>query len=197
MGFRTFRKIDISPAFVAFICAYYYFDPLETFVPFFLSIFLHEVGHLIALCALRIRIRRISFRMSGALIETVPLSYTQELFVSVSGPTVNFILLCLCRRSHPLMAFLNFCLMVYNLLPLYPLDGGRVIYSILHILLPQRIADSLMQMISGISLSMIIGFSVYLTCCWHAGLWPILLCAILLLRLGEMFLKEKRNFAYL
>ncbi len=197
MACGVLRRIDISPAFVAFVCAYYYFDPVGTFAPFFLAAALHEIGHIIALSIFRIKIHSIRLRMSGAQIETAPLSYLQELFVATAGPAVNFLLLCIYRKSDSLTALINFCLLIYNLLPLYPLDGGRIINSLLHLLLPQRIAETLMHLIGAISLCTIICFSCYLTCFWHAGLWPVFISGILLLRLGEIFLKEKRKFAHL
>jgi len=197
MGCRILRRIDISPAFVAFVCAYYYFDPVGTFVPFFLAVALHELGHIIALSSLRIKIHSLRLRMCGAQIETAPLSYLQELIVASAGPTVNFLLLCLYREKDPLAALINFCLLIYNLLPLYPLDGGRIINSLLQLLLPQRIAETIVHLIGAITLCSIICFSCYLTCVWHAGLWPVFVSGILFLRLSEIFLKEKRKFAHL
>ena len=197
MACAALKAIDISSAFVAFVCFYYYFDPMDTFVPFFVSASVHELAHLVVLFAFRVRVYRIKLCMSGAQIVTAPLSYLQELMVALAGPAANGVILMIFHESNPLMAFLNFCLLVYNLLPLYPLDGGRIINSLLHILLPQRIAQMLVQLIGVLSLSLIIGASCYLTCYWHAGLWPILVSALLLIRLSEMFLKEKRKFAHL
>lgn len=197
MGFGILKRIDISPAFVAFLCAYYYFDPLKTFVPFLISAALHETGHLAALFCCRVKIHSIKVRMSGAQIVTEPIPYFKELLVTISGPAVNFALFLIFQSKDPLMAFLNFCLVGYNLLPVYPLDGGRAINALLHILLPQRIAEAIARMISAVCLCCVIGVSCYLTCVWHAGLWPVIVSGILLLRLGEMFLKETRNFAHL
>ena len=40
----------------------------------------------------------------------------------------------------------------------------------------------------------IIAFSCYLTCFWHAGLWPVLVCACLLLRVSGTILPEKNRY---
>ncbi len=192
-----FSRIDISPAFIAFLCAYYYFDPAQSFTAFLLSSALHEFGHIIALFACKRRIHTIKLRMSGIQIETAPLSYIQEMIVAFAGPSVNFLLLCCFRNRAPLFAFVNFCLLAYNLLPLYPLDGGRIVRCLLHLILPPRFAEVTFKLIGGFCLAVIILTSCYLTCIWHAGLWPVVVSGALLLRLGEMFLKEKRNFAHL
>ena len=41
--------MEISPAFIGFLCGYCYFDPGKTFFPFLISVLLHEAGHLAVL----------------------------------------------------------------------------------------------------------------------------------------------------
>ena len=57
------RKIEISPAFVAVLCAYFYFDPAGTFFPFLLAVTLHEAGHLITLRLLKSEIHSLRFEL--------------------------------------------------------------------------------------------------------------------------------------
>ena len=47
--FRPTDYIEINPAFVAILCAYYYFDPACTFWPFVSALLFHEAGHLLLL----------------------------------------------------------------------------------------------------------------------------------------------------
>lgn len=189
------RRIDISPAFVAFLCAYYYFDPMHTFSPFLLSVTLHEMGHLIALRLCKVELHSIKLCMSGAEISSAPMSYFQEIMVAASGPLVNLALLFISAKTNPNLAFMNFALFAYNLLPICPLDGGRILYAMLHILLPSIAAEILERLIGILCISAILIASCYLTCIWHAGLWPIIVSGILLFRVSEMILKEKRKIA--
>ncbi|MBE6984876.1 MAG: hypothetical protein E7434_04555 [Ruminococcaceae bacterium] len=187
------KRIDVSPAFVAFLCAYYYFDPLHTFSPFLLSGILHEMGHLITLRLYKVEIHSIKLRMSGAEIASAPMSYFQEILVAISGPLVNLMLLFFSSKTNPNLAFMNFVLVAYNLLPIYPLDGGRILHAMLHIMLPSVAAEILEHVIGLLCISGILAASCYLTCVWHAGLWPVILSGILFFRVSEMILKEKRK----
>ena len=124
---------------------------------YILSIFgcvlLHELGH--ALVARRFGIRTIEIVMLPigglARLERQPKA-REELWVALAGPMVNFvigggILLWSYLAGHtfnpqewmqasdanlmPRIAFANIVLAVFNLLPAFPMDGGRIVRSIL------------------------------------------------------------------
>lgn len=185
------RSLEITPAFAVFLCVYYYFDPAHTFAPFVTAVTLHEAGHLLLLRILKVRIHKLRLAASGAIIETEPLPYRKEIAVASAGPAVNAALLMLTARQAPMFALVNFCLFAYNLLPFYPLDGGRILRALLHLLLPERVARALECGIAAVCLALLLAFSCYLTCVWHAGLWPVLVCAFLLVRITGTILPEK------
>lgn len=184
-------SLDISPAFAVFLCAYYYFDPAHTFVPFLMSVTLHEAGHLLLLWILRAKVRCIRLTLSGAVIETEPLAYRKELLVAAAGPAVNAALLILAIHRAPLLALVSLCQLLYNLLPLYPLDGGRILRALLLLSLPERAARLVERGVATVCLLALLGFSCYLTCVWHAGLWPVMAFGFLLVRVAGTILPEK------
>ena len=100
--------IEISPAFLAILCAYYYFDPACTFWPFVSALLFHEAGHLLLLWLLGARVHKLRLTVSGAVIVTEPLSYGQEIAVAAAGPACNLLIFllnarrCLCE-SVPLV----------------------------------------------------------------------------------------------
>ena len=59
--FRIRRYLEVSPAFVALLCAYFYFDPAQTFLPFLFAMTLHEAGHLLALRCMRAQVHKSVF----------------------------------------------------------------------------------------------------------------------------------------
>ena len=187
------RKIEISPAFVAVLCAYFYFDPAGTFFPFLLAVTLHEAGHLITLRLLKSEIHSLRFELCGATIHTAPMPYLQELLAALAGPAVNLVLFLCCSRQFPKFALVNFCLLFYNLLPFYPLDGGRALRALLHLLLEEQVATIIERIIAALCLAMLTALCCYLTCVWHAGLWPVLVCALLLLRIAGTILPERNR----
>ncbi len=119
----------------------------------FLCVLLHEFGHAFAARAFGIRTPDITLLPIGgvARLERMPEKPWQELVVAVAGPAVNvviggalFIVLAAKVRMSDfteidqfgsslvvkLMA-VNIMLVVFNAIPAFPMDGGRVLRSIL------------------------------------------------------------------
>ena len=188
------RAVEISPAFIAFLCAYYYFDPARTFVPFLFSVTAHEAGHLLALSLLRVRVHKLRLTCSGAILVTEPLRYTQEMIAAAAGPAVNALLLALFAKAEPQIAFVNLLLLLYNLLPFYPLDGGRILRAILHLLFSAGMADVIERIVCGASCLFLLFGAVWLTCVRHAGLWPVVVWALTAVRIAGTVLPDKRFF---
>jgi len=112
-------------------------------VGFFASIVLHELGH--SLVALRkgCRVREIMLLPIGgvAQLDRMPTRPRDEFQVAIAGPAVSFALALLGRVLASLTAALNWrapaqvlallsginlMLALFNLLPSFPMDGGRI-----------------------------------------------------------------------
>lgn len=193
--YRILECLDVSPAFVALLCAYFYFDPAQTFFPFLFAVTLHEAGHLLALRLMGARVHKISFHIAGAVIHTQPLRYSMELLAAAAGPLTNGICAAVFLHRYPRFALIHLLLLFYNLLPFYPLDGGRILRALLHLLLNEPVATVIEKIIASVTLLLLVAFSCYLTCVWHAGLWPVLICALLLVRVAGTILPVRKRGA--
>lgn len=191
---KVLRAVEISPAFIAFLCAYYYFDPAKTFVPFLFSATAHEAGHLLALAILRVRVHKLRLTCSGAVLVTEPMRYSREIVAAAAGPAVNAALLVIFARSDPMIAFVNLLLLAYNLLPFYPLDGGRILRAALHLLFSAGAAEVTEKIVCGGCCLFLLFGAVWLTCVRHAGLWPIIVWALLAVRIAGTVLPDRRIF---
>lgn len=126
--------------------AAYWLLGLLTSLLFFGSVLAHELGH--SLIAIRncIPVRGITLFIFGgvAQIEKEPTSPGVEFRIAVAGPLVSLALamvfgaLWLLDRKVPFLAApsaylmrINFILALFNLIPGFPLDGGRVLRSII------------------------------------------------------------------
>ena len=107
--------------------------PLQYIISFLCSGMIHEFGHLCALKIMKVPIYRLRITVSGAVIETGEITPMQELICAAAGPFVGA-LPCMVREIFPLLAICAFIQTAYNLLPLYPFDGGRIWKSCLAIL---------------------------------------------------------------
>ncbi|MFT4976326.1 MAG: Zn-dependent protease [Myxococcota bacterium] len=104
------------------------------------SVLLHELGHALVARRFGIDTRSITLYPFGgiAALTAEPDSPRSELWIALAGPAVNFALaaltLPLAWLGAPLAATfigINLVLGIFNLLPAFPMDGGRVLRAAL------------------------------------------------------------------
>jgi Zn-dependent protease/CBS domain-containing protein len=116
-----------------------------TAILLFASVLLHELGHSVVAIRYKIPVRSITLFIFGgvAQIGAEAPSAIAEFWIAVAGPVVSLSLAIIFSALKPLtsgiepllglvgyLAYINFALVVFNLIPGYPLDGGRVFRAI-------------------------------------------------------------------
>lgn len=129
------------------------FSGVAFFASLFICVLLHEYGHALAARRFGIQTRDITLLPIGgvARLERMPEKPLQELWVAVAGPLVNIVVaggllagLVLSGNWQPLeslsttkgnlaerLLVVNIFLVLFNMIPAFPMDGGRVLRSLL------------------------------------------------------------------
>jgi len=155
----------------------------------FVIVVLHELGHSFAARRFGVRTRQIVLLPLGgvAQLERIPENAWQEFVIAIAGPAVNFVLAALlfpflgAFNANPgsllaalqnldtgsgsaLLAYLyvtNLFLAIFNLIPAFPLDGGRILRALLASRLPYPQATRIAVAI-GQTLAFLLGLGGFL-----------------------------------
>lgn len=172
MRFRIDLKIFI------FLILFYFTKQIEIYAMIMIFAIIHEMGHLIAGLAVGMKPEKLELMPFGVSISfkinvkdynrNIKHGNTLEIkkiIVAAAGPITNFItLLITCNLKIEIVKciiiiYTNFLIMIFNLLPIYPLDGGRILKGILHIYFGKRNAEKYINNISKITIIIITAIS--------------------------------------
>ncbi|MCB9169552.1 MAG: site-2 protease family protein [Flavobacteriales bacterium] len=137
---------------------------------------LHEYGHALTALHYHVRTRDITLLPIGGMasLERMPEDPLQELWITVAGPAVNLVIAAIAAvalnmlygfhlldpmgpgplpaRALTLLFAFNIGLFLFNLLPAFPMDGGRILRALLSMRMPRtqatRIAASVGRMMA-------------------------------------------------
>jgi Zn-dependent protease len=124
---------------------------------FFVCVILHELGHSLTARRYGVRVPRILLLPIGGMAEfdRIPRKPSQELLITLAGPAVNFLLVAVLlplswrglfstEEITPYsladlvdqLWYANLVMGLFNLLPVFPMDGGRIFRALLAYKLP-------------------------------------------------------------
>lgn len=167
-------KLSVHPLFLAFFIYYIFIGRVLEFVLITISAVVHELGHYFVADGLGYRLNRIVLMPFGAVVKgnIDGLKIKDELKIAIAGPLVNiaialfFVALWWFIPSvyafTDTIVYTNLSLGLVNLLPCYPLDGGRIAYSVLSQKYNKKIAKKTCKIL-GFSLSAILLLMFLLT----------------------------------
>lgn len=175
---KTHSFISISPRLYLYLALLLLILPARWIIACICAATIHELGHIIAIKLLGLELHQIRIDVGGAVIETNCVNAAQELICAISGPAAGLLPLLLIRQF-PAVAVCALLQTTYNLVPVVPLDGGRVMQCAFSMLLPECAAKRAAECISVVSFGIIFAVAVILTIKQIAGLIPFVVFALI------------------
>ena len=171
MRFRIDLKIFIL------VILFFITNQIKIYAMIMLFAIIHEIGHLLAGILLGLKPAKIEIRPFGVSIDfdikgkdynvkikKGNLLEIKKIFVALAGPMTNALIIIILMLSNTfnfdyddkmMMIFSNMTLIIFNVLPIYPLDGGRILKGIIYIFNGKHTAEKYIYRISYITLIMI------------------------------------------
>ena len=103
--------------------------PLRFLLGVLLAATVHELGHLAAMYFLRVTVEGIVIHPFGARIQAGPMEPGTEILCALAGPLAGALTI-FAWKWFPELALAGLVQTIFNLIPIYPLDGGRVARNI-------------------------------------------------------------------
>ncbi len=169
-----------------------YYEKTPIAVAMLIAVLIHECGHLAAFRLLGEPIPRLSFRALGlCLTPRQMLSYRDEAIVALFGPAFNLAtaLLLLPFREMSLLCHAlcptSLLLAGIHLLPIMPLDGGRVSLCLARYLLPDGEGERFAMLISSVTLTTALFLSLYFMLFYGVAFVPFFASLVLFREQGR------------
>lgn len=132
----------------------------------------HELCHILMVHAAGGKITGISVRSGGCVIDTDPLGEGKQFLSILAGPLGSLSLLLLCRYF-PKISICGLIHGLYNLIPVLPLDGGRLLQLVLNKVCRDD-TKTILNTVSVISCCLMNLLAIWLVIVTDVGIWPVI-----------------------
>lgn len=171
-------KIRIDLKIFIFFALFYFTKQIDIYFIIIFFCIIHELGHIIMGLILNFKPDKLEIKPYGLSIsfkiniEDINIKIgngnlleLKQIIVAISGPVVSLLLIILYSYIDPIYItkqdaiYSNILILLFNLLPLYPLDGGRILNSIFYMKYGNRVSKVFTYKCSNITMIIITIFS--------------------------------------
>lgn len=194
-------KIEINLKIVFAIILFFIFNNLNIYLMFLFFVLIHEICHLIVGLIIGGKPEKIYITPFGVSLEIYSYgknSHLNKILFYLSGPLINlilgftFIYLNKYIKIEDEIIYTNFAICFFNLLPILPLDGGKILKEVFSIIFNSRISNDIVIIFSKMFLSVIsLAYSILIIKVKNIYI------LILLIYLWYLFLIEEKKYSVL
>lgn len=147
---------------------------------FVVAMLLHEAAHLLTAAAFRVKIYGLECTPFGCTAKTAGFAFANhgaEAIMAAAGPAMNVLLACIMLLVQEKMLFADYThqfieanigIAAVNLLPVFPMDGGRILGSVLAAYYPAGICNRITGALG-------VGVGI---CIFGFGIWQMIIARL-------------------
>ncbi len=154
---KNIYKIKFHPLFYIVVVISILTGHFNEFSLFLLIIIIHEFGHIISGILFKWRIKQINILPFGAITifdEGLTKPLFEEFIIAIMGPIFQIIVYNVLKSNYDVKS-IHYSLLFFNLLPIVPLDGAKIMNILLNVFFPFKKSLLLTIVISVIWLSVL------------------------------------------
>lgn len=198
---RITRFFYVHILIVPMVLLAYYVGSERAFLMTYAVVLVHELSHVFCAMALKVRVKNIAlmpFGMAARMPSNLVKHPKKEILIALSGPFSNVLMLILAyalSRAQVITANLflfyiaNLSVLLLNLIPIPPLDGGRVARAVLFHWFGIARGVKCMKVLTKVSVMLIFSLGIFSAVLSRGNVSLLIICAFLIYSLAE----EKRN----
>lgn len=208
--------INVNLKIFLFAILFYFTKQIEIYALLMFFAFIHEMGHLICGILLGLKPKSLKIMPLGICIEfsVIYKDYNRKIkngnvlaikkmILALAGPITNVLIIALCvftkdytNAIYKNIIYANLLIAIFNLIPIYPLDGGRFLKGLIHIIKGRKKSLEYINFISNacvILLTMMASIAIY----YYKNIAIVLIIAylwILIITENKKYVMKKRIY---
>ena len=128
---------------------------IENFMCLYLFVIMHEISHMLVAIILKMNVYEIELLPIGVNAKyTGKISNFKELLISLAGPIASFLFALMFENET--FKLMNLSIAIFNLMPIRPFDGGKILENFFCILFGKKTANKILRFLSKISLNLLL-----------------------------------------